>query len=120
MTTLNAIIACKCPRCHKGNMFTRKLTFLRASHMLSECSECHLRYEIELGFFWAAMYVSYAMNVLESLFLAISINLITGSSNPWLYTAVLVSAILLLVSFNFRYSRVLLLYLFGGITYEHQ
>lgn len=82
------------------------------------CPVCDFRFEIELGFYWAALYVSYALNVAESVTLAVAISILTGSSNPWVYSGVLVLAILLLVSFNIRYSRVLLLYIAGEVTYQ--
>lgn len=118
MNTLQAIAQCKCPQCHKGEMFSNKYRLFRPAHMNIECPVCFLRYEIELGFFWASMYVSYALNIAEIVTIALAINILTGSSNPWLYSVIIVIAILLFMSFNYRYGRVLLLYMFGGISYD--
>lgn len=117
MNAIEAIARCKCPRCRRGEMFATRFHFFRPAKMNENCPVCGLRYEIELGFFWASLYVSYGLNVGESLILAFILNILTGSSNPWLYSGVIVFFILLLVSFNIRYSRVLLLYMFGEITY---
>ncbi len=56
-------IANKCPRCHKGKIFEKNnsYTFDKPLLMRDSCSECDLRYEREPGFFYGAMYVSYAM-----------------------------------------------------------
>lgn len=56
-------IANKCPRCHKGRIFEKNnpYTFDKPLLMHDSCSECDLRYEREPGFFYGAMYVSYAM-----------------------------------------------------------
>lgn len=118
MNAVEAIVRCKCPRCRKGEMFATKFHFFKPSHMNVNCPVCDFRFEIELGFYWAALYVSYALNIAESVTLALAISILTGSANPWIYSGVLVSAILLLVSFNIRYSRVLLLYMAGEVTYQ--
>ena len=115
---MEAILRCKCPRCRKGDMFATKFHFFAQPQMNINCPVCDFRFEIELGFFWAALYVSYALNVAESVTLAVAISILTGSSNPWVYSGALVFAILMLVSFNIRYSRVLLLYMAGEVTYQ--
>jgi uncharacterized protein (DUF983 family) len=119
MTNLMALFSSKCPRCHKGDMFTPAgyLPFQKQK-MKKDCDVCGLHYEIEAGFFWGAMYLSYALNVAESLTLSMVIFFLTGSHSPWLYSGIIVFFILLFNSFNFRYGRVLMLYLFGNIRYE--
>jgi uncharacterized protein (DUF983 family) len=51
-----------CPRCHKGNVFKNNnpYSFNNGLTMLDSCSECNLKYEREPGFFYGALYVSYA------------------------------------------------------------
>lgn len=60
-----SVIGNKCPRCHKGKVFVKNNPYdlVNFSKMNSECSECHLHYEKEPGFFYGAMYVSYALMV---------------------------------------------------------
>ena len=54
----------KCPRCHQGDVFVKSHAFnLGFDKMHEQCSHCDLRYEKEPGFFYGAMYVSYAMMV---------------------------------------------------------
>jgi uncharacterized protein (DUF983 family) len=54
----------KCPRCHQGDVFVKSHAFTLGFDKMNEhCSHCDLRYEKEPGFFYGAMYVSYAMMV---------------------------------------------------------
>lgn len=65
MNNIVAALAGKCPRCHKGDLFTGKnpYAFGNMLTMHTHCSNCGLRYERESGFFFGAMYVSYAINI---------------------------------------------------------
>lgn len=54
----------RCPRCHETFVFLNKNPyqsgFMKAH---THCSHCGLKYEQEPGFFYGAMYVSYALTV---------------------------------------------------------
>ncbi len=70
-----------------------------------------MRFEIEPGYFYAAMYVSYAIVVGEMLTIWMLTYYITGNDkSPWLYITTILISILLLTPANFRYSRVILLH----------
>jgi len=119
MNNFTAMLKGRCPRCHQGHMFTPpNYRPFQKQKMNQDCEVCHLHYEIESGFFWGAMYFSYALNIAESVTLAFIIYFITGSHSPWLYSGIIISFILLSTSFNFRYGRILLLYLFGDVRFE--
>jgi uncharacterized protein (DUF983 family) len=105
-----AMLNCKCPRCRRGDMFQGG-PYSFANKINLNCPHCNLYFEIEPGYFYAAMYVSYALNVLEALGLAWLTYLVThNSDSPWLYLGVLIGGCIFLAPINFRYSRVLLLY----------
>ncbi len=58
------IFAQKCPRCHKGEMFTHKWYQLKnVTTMVQNCSVCNQRTELEPGFYYGTSYVSYAFTV---------------------------------------------------------
>lgn len=58
------ILAQKCPRCHKGKMFTHKWYQLKnVNSMPKNCSVCGQRTELETGFYFGTGYVSYALTV---------------------------------------------------------
>lgn len=60
---LYSTVANKCPRCHQGKVFetNNPYSFHHPFKMHENCSECHLHYEREPGFFFGSMYVSYAL-----------------------------------------------------------
>ncbi|MEO6499031.1 MAG: DUF983 domain-containing protein [Mucilaginibacter sp.] len=114
-----AFVQAKCPRCRRGDMFANGMYNLTGQNMYKTCPHCGMTYEREPGYFYVAMFVSYAMNVAEMITLAVATHTLTGSMNPWLYVGVLLGSILLLSPFNFRYSRVMLLYwLTPGLHYR--
>jgi uncharacterized protein (DUF983 family) len=106
-----AMLHAKCPRCRRGDMFTGGMYNFRSGKIHINCPNCNMLFEIEPGYFYAAMYVSYALNVAEIGFFVLATYLITqNSTSPWLYLSVIFTACILLSPINFRYSRVILLY----------
>lgn len=65
MNNTVASLKMKCPRCHEGNLFLKSNPYAFGSilTMHTHCSNCGLRYERESGFFFGAMYISYAINI---------------------------------------------------------
>lgn len=110
ISEFSAALHAKCPKCRKGDMFVNTgLGFVgQKSH--ANCPYCNFQFEIEPGYFYVAMFVSYGMIVAEMVTLAVSIFLLTGSESPWLYIGILLGVTMLLSPFNYRYSRVILLY----------
>ena len=57
----------KCPKCHQGMFWHKNNPYLNVlknnKQTNSECNKCLLKYEIEPGFWFGAMYVSYAIAV---------------------------------------------------------
>ncbi len=106
---ISSIIACKCPRCRKGRIFpSSAFNVFEFSKTNDYCPVCNLKFEHETGFFWGAMYISYAFSTaLMIVFGVIAINLDWSLSK---ITLVLIPTILLITPFSYRYSRVLLLY----------
>ena len=108
---LEAIVKAKCPRCRRGNIFAGSLYGLNLQNTNENCSHCGMRFEVEPGFFYGAMYVSYTFVVVEMLNVGLITYLITGNDkSPWLYIITILLTILALTPINYRYSRVLLLH----------
>jgi uncharacterized protein (DUF983 family) len=106
-----AMLHAKCPRCRRGDMFTGGIYNFGSNKILDRCPHCNLHYEIEPGYFYAAMYISYALNVGEGIGITGLTYLLThNSTSPWLYITVILLGLLMLSPINFRYSRVILLY----------
>ena len=116
----SAALQSKCPRCRRGNMFEGPMYGSKLQKMNVTCPHCNLRYEREPGYFYVAMFISYAMNVAEIIAIAVATYMITGNlEDPFLYMAVIFPVVILLSPFNYRFSRVILLYwLTPGLHYN--
>ena len=114
-----AVLHAKCPQCRRGDMFATSMYGFKPQVMKKTCDHCGLAYEREPGYFYVSMLLSYAMFVAEMITLAVAIHVLTGSNNPWVYVCVIISTGIILSPFNFRYSRVILLYwLTPGLHYH--
>lgn len=112
MSVLTSILKARCPRCREGEVFTHPVMNLaHMSSMHSNCPKCNLRYEKEPGNFYGAMYVSYGFST--GIFLVTAFILYYFFNDPSLnvYLISILLAALLLFPFNFRYSRIVFLYL---------
>ena len=116
---LVAIAEGRCPQCREGKMF--KYPFWRVdkfSEMNENCPVCGLRFEIEPGFWFGAMFVSYANTIALLVVLGVTVFYVFNDP-PVLYYIVPVTILsLITVPFNFRISRVIFLHLFGFVKYK--
>ena len=79
--------------------------------MNKHCPHCGFKFEMEPGFFYVAMFVSYAFSVAQFVAVCIAAYVLSGGSeSPWLYLIACTLTAVLLSGFNFRYSRVIQLY----------
>jgi Protein of unknown function (DUF983) len=111
-TKLYAIVHQKCPRCHEGELWTNKLWFAGAKAMLTQvdycmhenCPVCNLKYDMEPGFWWGAMYMAYAFSSGVLLFVS-GLYLLFFKFNMPVFLAVLSLTALLGFLYNARLSR---------------
>lgn len=85
--------------------------------MNTTCPQCGVRLEPEPGFYQGAMYVGYAFTV-SVLALVGLLLFFTWDPSEWTYIGIIVGIMVLLIPLNYRYSRILYLYMFGGISYQ--
>ncbi|TYP98365.1 uncharacterized protein DUF983 [Sphingobacterium allocomposti] len=101
----------KCPRCRTGNMFEGPLLSFKSKKMYTHCPHCGLKFEKEPGYFYVAMYVSYVFVVAELVTACVATYILTRNmESPWLYLTVAITAAVVMAPFNYRYSRVVLMY----------
>lgn len=116
----SAIIDHKCPRCREGDIFVYSLlekpTQFIKTH--KKCPHCDLVYEREPGFFFGAMYVSYALTMAIFLGATFVLYFFFGDPSLAVYIATVVGGVIILTPVVFRYSRTLYLYGFGGVKYN--
>ncbi|MFB2119643.1 DUF983 domain-containing protein [Parapedobacter sp. 2B3] len=116
---IKAIAASKCPKCRVGHMFVGSPYGMKKQRMNDICPHCGFRFEIEPGYFYAAMYVSYGLSMAQLVIVGLLTYEFTKSESPWVYLAVLLVAIAVSAPFNYRYSRLILLhYLTPKVKYD--
>ncbi len=109
-----AILKGKCPQCRRGDIFSGSIFGLNIQRTNYRCAHCQQRFEIEPGYFYAAMYVSYAMNMIEMIVMGFFTYFISNGrldfDSVWFYCGVILLTSILLSPFNYRYSRIILLH----------
>ncbi|KAA9338737.1 DUF983 domain-containing protein [Hymenobacter busanensis] len=86
--------------------------------MPENCPVCGQAYEPEPGFYWGAMFISYGFAVAVFLVTSVLLYFLAGDPPLWVYIVTVAGVSLLTTPLVFRYSRALMLYLFGGVHYE--
>lgn len=69
--SLKAIWTNKCPRCRKGNLFVDPFEFGNPLNMNAHCEVCEKNFEPEPGYYFGAMFLSYAITTFTLLPLAL-------------------------------------------------
>lgn len=116
---LEAILEGKCPKCREGDMFTNRVLNLRKfGEMHQDCPVCGHRFEQEPGFYYGAMYVSYALSVGIFLATVFVLYFVVGDPSLETYIISITLVALLLYPVTFRYSRIIFTYVFGGVKYH--
>jgi len=118
-SSLKAIGELRCPRCRNGKLFSTPLYNLNTFYLMNKkCEHCSLYFEIEPGFYYGAMYLTYAFSVAMMTAVAIFYYLIFNEIRVWYVVGTIAVIMLILMPLLFRYSRVLFLYWFGGVPYD--
>lgn len=118
LTVGEAILKSKCPRCREGNLFIFKPMQIAKFHkMYSNCQICNQVFEPEPGFYFGAMFISYALAVAMSVTSWIFLYVLFKPAFE-VYLVVILILNVVLLPFIFRYSRTLFLFGFGGIRYN--
>lgn len=107
------ILLCKCPSCREGKMFKSKgnpLLF-KIPKMNKNCPKCDFKFEMEPGFFYGAMYASYALAVAEMI--ACFIIFWAILKLPAMTIVLIITAVAFLTStINYMWARAIWVYIF--------
>jgi Protein of unknown function (DUF983) len=87
------------------------------SAMNASCPHCKAGFEPEPGFYFGAMFVSYAINVVLFIVTWLFFYLLFNPSD-WVYVSAIAVVALLFTPITYRYSRLLWLYWFGGLKHN--
>ena len=115
---LAAFLNLRCPRCHEGPAFVSGPYHPKFQKMHERCPVCDLKYEIEPGFFWGSMYVSYTITVVIFLVVAILTYTLLNDPEVWVYLLILFGVLLFASPLVFRYSRMIMLYIFASVDFD--
>ncbi|MDW5290198.1 DUF983 domain-containing protein [Formosa sp. PL04] len=104
---------CKCPNCKKGNIFKNggNILVLKFPKMNDRCPECDYKFERETGFFFGAMFVSYALAVAQMITSLVVFWYFIDLSPLSVFSIICVIAVLL-STINFKLSRSIWIYMF--------
>ena len=105
---LNSVFKMKCPRCQEGDFFiSHPYSLKNVGKTHKHCPSCGLKYEKEIGFYYGAMYVSYALGV--GLFVACwaSFNLFFPNANVFTQIAVISGLSIVLSPYLYALSKII-------------
>ena len=101
----------KCPRCHIGRFWASnnpfKNMFSRSLETCKTCDNCCLFYELETGFWYGSMYVSYAISVAVMVLFWSLTTFFFPIINIFNEILIIVLAILLVSPVNYHISRLI-------------
>lgn len=114
---LTHIFKNECPDCHKGKVFIgNNLLIPGLPKMHAYCSHCHYKFRKEPGYFFGAMYVSYALTVAQAIATYFIASPFFNENFDPKIIPVIAIVIILLAPFNIRMSRLLWIYMFKSYS----
>mgnify|MGYP003706023769 CR=1 FL=1 len=112
MSALISLIKGKCPQCRDGNVFVSKGVNLKKFRDMNEtCPTCLVKFESEPGFFWGAMYFSYAYSVASFIIIGFFFFTLSDDVNIMHYILTVVVFTLITSPLSFRMSRLMMMYI---------
>jgi len=105
---LYSIFHNKCPKCQEGDFFVSGSAYNLGSFMkmYPQCSKCGQTFEPEPGYYFGAMYVSYAINVAIMVAVWVASEVLGSSEmNVWWVVFLSIAAGLICTPLTFRLAR---------------
>jgi phage FluMu protein Com len=111
---LYSILTVKCPRCRKGNMFPTGTLYnpKKFMQMNKSCECCGQSFEPEPGYYFGAMFISYAFNTAFFIGVWWALLMVVDEISMLMMLSVLMFVVIGLLPLNFRWSRVLWINIF--------
>lgn len=106
----------RCPRCHETPLFDdpNPYNLSKVFDMPKTCPKCGQRFELEPGFYYGGMYVSYALGVAWAVTVFVAINVLYPAYSIELYLILTGLTMLVLTPLFFRLSRAIWINFFVG------
>ncbi len=114
--TVKSVIGTKCPSCRKESLFAYPIYRMdKMLKMHKTCPSCQQDFVQEPGFYFGAMYFSYAFTIAIMVFFGVGYNVLFAPKEVLPILLFVFIPALIFSPFNYRLSRSLMLYVFGRI-----
>lgn len=113
MRKLISVFGNKCPKCHTGNLFdtSNPYSFSNIDKMPDNCPNCGQKFWLEPGFYYGAMYISYALTIALSVAVFVAMIVLWHFDLLW-YLGLNTLSLILLFPAIFRLSRSIWIHIF--------
>lgn len=102
----------KCPNCGQAHVFKKKEKFFQFPVMKDRCEVCDYKFDREPGYFLGAMYLSYALAVLQGI-ITFLVCYFFFPGLPTIWIPILIMLVIVLFSFkNYKLSRIIYIHIF--------
>lgn len=120
-TKLYSVMHQKCPHCQEGDMFKHPSLSLKFMDMHDRCPVCGFDFIKEPSFYFGAMYFSYAFQTVVCVAVYLILRF-TMNPDTWTYVIWMIVGSILILPWNYRWSRVSWLNLFSSYSrqFEHK
>lgn len=115
-SNLYSIINKKCPVCQEGDYYTSNKAYniREFNKMHINCSHCDHKFEIENGFFYGAMFISYGLSVAIAVALFMGTFVLFPETPYYIYIIIILIGIPLSTPITFRMSRIIWMNIFSS------
>jgi uncharacterized protein (DUF983 family) len=106
------ILSEKCPHCGQSKVFKKRENLFSMPVMKDTCDVCGYKFDREPGYFLGAMYLSYALAVLQGIITFLICHFFFPSMAT-IWIPVLIMFVIILFSFkNYKLSRIIYIHIF--------
>jgi uncharacterized protein (DUF983 family) len=120
MKKIQSIFTFKCPQCLKGDFYesNKFYNFNKLGKVKDCCSHCGLKYTKETGFYYGAMYVSYALGVALMVSIFVAVSVLYPSNSTGFMIGSLVIGMLLMFPVLYALSKIIWINFFESYSKE--
>jgi uncharacterized protein (DUF983 family) len=117
---LYSILKFKCPYCQEGDFYksTNPYNFSSMSEVKDSCEKCNRKFSIEPGFYYGAMYVSYAFGVAHVVSFVVAKLVLGFEMEFWNFIILVASFLILLTPIYYALSKIVWANLFMNYKNE--
>lgn len=108
-TKLYSILKFKCPHCQEGEFFKSRNPYnvKSMSETLEKCPVCRRKFSMEPGFYYGAMYVSYALGVAHIVTFIVAKAILGFEMEFWNFIILVGSALAILTPLYYALSKII-------------